>query len=98
MKSLEIKIARAVGISHKLRYLLPKSAMLNFYGALVHSNLIYGILVWGNTVPSYSPKLRKLQNKAMRIEIGKDWNNYANPLLSKPTYITIGFTFKLRKI
>ena len=98
MKSLEIKIARPVGISYKLRYLLPESGMLNLYGALVHSNLIYGILVWANTIPSYSPKLRKLQNKAMRIETGKNWNNSANPLLSKPTYITIGFTFKLRKI
>ena len=80
LTSLETKIARAVGILYKLKYLLPESAMLNFYYALVHSNLIYGILVWGNTFPSYLTKLSKLQNKAIRIVTGKNWNDSANPL------------------
>ena len=83
MKSLETKIARAVGILFKLKYLLPESAMLNLYYALVHSNLIYGILVWGNTFLSYLTKLSKLQNKAIRIVAGKNWNDSANPLYQK---------------
>ena len=57
--------------------------MLNLYNAFVHSNLIYGILVWGNTFPSYLTKLSKLQNKAIRIETGKNWNDSANPLYQK---------------
>ena len=83
MKSLETKIARAVGILFKLKYLLPESAMLNLYYDLVHSNLIYGILVWGNTFLSYLTKLSKLQNKAIRIVTGKNWNDSANPLYQK---------------
>ena len=67
--------------------------MLNLYHALVHSNLIYRILVWGNTFPSYLTKLSKLQNKAIRIVIGKNWNE-RKPALSKTEYIAIGFTFK----
>ena len=57
--------------------------MLNLYHALVHSNLIYRILVWGNTFPSYLTKLSKLQNKAIRIVIGKKWNDSANSLYQK---------------
>ena len=80
LKSLETKIARAVGVLHKLKYLLPENTMLNLYYALVHSNLIYGILLWGNTFPSY---VSKLQNKAIRIVTGKNWNDSANPLYQK---------------
>ena len=83
MKSLETKIARAVGILYKLKYLLPEIAMLNLYYALVHSNLIYEIFVWGDTVSSYLTNLRKLQNKAIRIVTGKNWNDSANPLYQK---------------
>ena len=85
MKSLETKIAPAVGIGllYKLKYLLPEIAMLNLYHALVHSNLIYEILVWGDTVSSYLTNLRKLQNKAIRIVTEKNWNDSANPLYQK---------------
>ena len=79
-KSLKTKIARAVGILYELKYLLPEIALLNLYCALAHSNLIYGILVLGNTFPSYLTKLRKLLNKPIRIVPGKNWNESANPL------------------
>ena len=54
--------------------------MLNLYGALVHSSLIYEILVCGNIFPSYLNKLSLLQNKAIRIVTCKNWNDCANPL------------------
>ena len=57
--------------------------MPNLYYVLVHSNLIYGILGWGNTFPSYLTKLSKLPNKAIRIVTGKNWNDSANPLYQK---------------
>ena len=77
------KLLVQLAILYKLKYLLPESAMLNLYYALVHSNLIYGILWWGNTFPSYLTKLSKLQNKAIRIVTGKNWNDSANPLYQK---------------
>ena len=64
LKSLETKIARAVGILYKLKYLLPESAMLNLYYALVRSNLVYGILLWGNTFPSNLTKLSKIAKQS----------------------------------
>ena len=95
LKSLQTKIVRAIGISYKLKYLLPESAMLNLYYALVHSNLIYGILVWGNTFPSYLTKLSKLQNKAIRIETGKTWNDSANPLCQKLNILPVASLLNL---
>ena len=89
LKSLETKIAWEVGILYDLKYLLPESAMLNLHWALVHSNLINGILVLANTFPSYLTKLSKLKNKTIRIVTGKNWNNRknwnnsANPLYQK---------------
>ena len=57
LKSLETKIDRTVGILYRLKYLLHASTMLSLYYALVQAKLIYGILVWGNTFPSYLSKL-----------------------------------------
>jgi len=36
--------------------LLPKEILLNLYYALVHPHLLYGLLVWGSTYPSYLKK------------------------------------------
>ena len=83
LKSLETKLARAVGILYTLKYLLPEIAMLNLCYTLVHSNLMYVILVWGNTFLSYLTKLSKLQHKAIRVVTGKNWNDSANPLYQK---------------
>ena len=76
LKSLKTKIARALGILHKLKYLLHESAMLNLYYALWNS-------LWNNTFSSYLTKLSKLQNKALTIVNGKNWNDSANPLYQK---------------
>ena len=83
LKPLETKLARAVGILYTLKYLLPEIAMLNLYYTSVHSNLIYVILVWGNTFLFYLTKLSKLQHKAIRVATGKNWNDSANPLYQK---------------
>ena len=63
---LESKMSRSVGVIAKLRYYLPSHTLLNLYFALVHSNLLYGLLVWGSTYKSYLTKLKKLQNKALK--------------------------------
>ena len=80
IKMVEIKVARSVGILNKLKYVLPKDALQQLYHSLVHSHFIYGISVWGNTFPTYISKLHRLQNKAIRIVTGNNWNENAAPL------------------
>ena len=64
---LEHKISRTIGILSKLGHFLPQSALLKIYYALMHSQLMYGLPIWGSTFPSYINKLKSLQNKAVKM-------------------------------
>ena len=64
---LEKKIARSIGVFAKLSYYLPCNTLiiLNYY--LVHIHLHYALPLWGATYKGYLIKLKRLQNKALRI-------------------------------
>ena len=49
INSLTLKIARNVGLFYSIKYLLTKDTLLLPYNLLIHSNLQYGILLWGST-------------------------------------------------
>ena len=66
--NVENKVSRSVEILSTLVILLPSSILLQLYHALVHPHLLYGLLLWGYTFPSYLSKLQSLQNKAVRIK------------------------------
>ena len=58
-----IKIARVIGILHKLRHSFPQRILRLIYNSLIHPHLIYGINLWG-----FNPKrLTILQKRAVRI-------------------------------
>ena len=80
IKIVETKVARSIGILYKLKYVLPKDALLQLYHSLVHLYFTYGHTVWGNTFPTYISKLHRLQNKVIRIVCGSSWNETATPL------------------
>ena len=73
-------MARSIGILYKLKYVLPKDALLQLYHCLVHLYFIYGLTVWGNTFPTYISELHRLQNKAIIIVSGSTSNEIATPL------------------
>ena len=50
--------------------MLPQEALCKIYFALFHPHLLYGLVVWGSTFPTYMSKLESLQNKAVKIIIG----------------------------
>ena len=83
MNIIRKKVSRSVGILIKLKNYLPEHALFKFYFMLVHSHLIYEVIVWGNTYPTYLPKLITLQNKALRIGEGSGWYLNALPLYQK---------------
>ena len=57
---------------YKIRHYLPKTVLLNLYFALIHSQLLYGIAVWGSTYQTLINKLQVSQNKAMKMIEGRD--------------------------
>ena len=63
--------------------------MLQLYYSLEHSQLIYGVAVWGNTFPSYLAKLTRLQNKALRLVTSSDWNASAASLYQKLNILSL---------
>jgi len=54
--SIEKKIARPVGIISKLKHYVPTSILLKLYFALIHLQLLYGILVWMSIYKTYTIK------------------------------------------
>ena len=82
---LEKKLSRFVGIMAKLSYYLPPNALLTLYHSLVHVHLIYALPVWATTFPTYLIKLKRIQNKAIRI-IAK--------LLQRIEFLSITVTYK----
>ena len=64
---LENKVARSVGIISKLRFYLPQSSPVILYFSLVHTHLLYALPLWASTYNTYMSKLKRLQNKAVRI-------------------------------
>ena len=60
-------MSRSVGITAKLSDHFPPNALLTLYHSLVHVHLIYALPVWATTFPTYLIKLKRLQNKAIRI-------------------------------
>ena len=83
IKHLEKKISRSMGILSKLKNYLPKHTLFQLYYTLVHSHLLYGLIVWGNTYTIYLSKLITLQNKALRIVTGSRWYQNVLPLYQK---------------
>ena len=67
IKHLEEKLSRLVRILSKLKYYLSEHASFNFIIRLVHFCLIYGLIVLGNTYPTYLSKVITLQNKDLRV-------------------------------
>ena len=92
---VEITVARSVEILHKMKYVLPKDALLHLYYSLVHSYFIYGLTVWGNTLFStYISKLHRLQNKAITIVTGNNWNKNATPLYQVLKFLPLPLLFQ----
>ena len=95
ISSITQKISRAVGILSKLRYYMPTCALLKIYYAFVHSQLLYGLPVWGSTYPSHLKKLMSLQNKAVKHIGGGHPRDCASPYFSQFNILKLSDLFKL---
>ena len=92
---IEHKISKAVGIISKLRHFLPPNALLNVYYAFIHPHLLYCLLIWGSSFPSYLKKLTVLQNKAIKLIGGGLPKDRATPFYSKLNVLKLSDLFKL---
>ena len=56
LEEIENKLSKSLGILYKLKPIVPQNALLKLYYSMVHSHLLYGLVVWGSTFPSYQKK------------------------------------------
>ena len=76
-------MARSVGIPNKLQQTIPQTVMLELSYTLVHPLLLYGIIVWRATYPTYLQKLKSLQNRAIRAVVGAHFRNSVSSYYSQ---------------
>ena len=83
IKHLEKEVSPSEEIPTKLRNYLPEHALFKLYYMLIHSHLSYGLIVSGNTYPTYLSKLITLQSKALHSVIRNGWYENALSLYQK---------------
>ena len=87
-------LMKYVGIFYKLRPILSLSVMKSIYFATVHSKLLYGLELYGNTFPSYLDNLIILNNKILRITQNKKFHTHRYILYQKFSTFPIDLLFK----
>ena len=93
--TLEAKLSRNVGILFKLKKILPTSALVTLYFALIHPFLSYGVILWDACNKSYSTKLRSLQNNALRAIGNAKWYTPVGPLYHKSNTLKLSDLYRL---
>ena len=93
-KIMEGKVARSVGILNKQKQTLPQTVMLQLYYAVVLPLLLYSIIIWGATYPTYLQKLKPLQNRAIRAVVGAYFRVSVVPYYSQLKILQIDCFFK----
>ena len=83
IKILETNLSKAVGIICKLKFVLRKDAIIKLYYALLYPHLLYGLVIWGSTYPSYLMRISSLQNKVVKLVGGGAFLDRATPFYYK---------------
>lgn len=74
------KIAKNIGVLHRIKHCLPKAVLLNLYYSLIFPYLSYCNISWGSNYPSRLKHLITLQKRAVRIVCGVHWKASSAPL------------------
>ena len=80
--SVTLKLSRVLGTFKRLNF-LPPYILRMLYFSLVHSNLTYGILLWGSASNLVLNKLVVLQKKIIRVITGSGWYDHTSHLFKE---------------
>ena len=95
LEKIKNKLSKSMEIFYKLKPILPQNALLKLYYFMVHSHLLYGLVVWGSTFPFYLKKLNSIQNKAVKLIGGENYLDRATPYHSKLNILKLPDLYKL---
>ena len=77
--SIDIKIARVIGLLRKLKYTLPTQALRSIYNSLTLPHMHHALFAWGTQC--HKDKIELLQKKALRVIFSKSPIAHTEPLL-----------------
>ena len=83
LTAIELKISRSVGILYKLKFVLPQNSLRTLYYSFIHPHLLYGLIAWSSTYPTYRNSLSSLQNKVIRTLGGNKYFDRVTPIYPK---------------
>ena len=95
LEEIENKLSKSLKILYKLKPILPQNALLKLYYSMVHSHVLYGLVVWGSTFP-YLKKLKSIQNKAIKVIGGGNYLNRVTPYYSKLNILKLPDLYELQ--
>ena len=73
---MSIKLARVIGILHKLKRTFPQHILRTIYNSLINPHFIYGLYLWGLKCR----RIKVLQKKAVRILAFKPYISHSTPI------------------
>jgi hypothetical protein len=83
VQQLSSKISKALYHLRCVKNVLPASALINLYFALIHSHLTYAIEIWGAAAQYLINELFVKQKTAIRIISNAKFNAHTAPLFKK---------------
>ena len=87
IKYIHNKLIKFVSIFYKIRTKLPPEILRLIYFAFVHSHLLYGIEIYGNTTANHLSKLLVLNNRLLRTLQHKPFKMHTTDLYN--SYFTL---------
>ena len=93
---ISMKIAKSIGILHKLKFYLPLKIMKTLYLTFILPYLMYGIEAWYAAYQNITAKMMVLQKKAIRIVKNVPYLDHTNPLFKELQLLKIDDLFKLQ--
>lgn len=66
VNKISVRISRAVGIFHKIKFFVPMSVLCMLYNSLIHPLVNYSMVAWYNAPLYVSNRIAILQRKAVR--------------------------------
>ena len=96
IKILETNLSKAVRIICKLKFVLPKYALIKLYYTLFHLHLLYGQVIWRSTYPTYLMKISTLQNKVVKLVGVGAFQDRATPFYYKLNVLKLINLYKIK--
>ncbi len=93
IQNLISKLSFILFTLNKIKNILPHSALKSLYFTLIHCNLIYGLIVWGNS--SSVSKLFLIQKRAIRIINKKSYRAHTDHLFKSEQILKLQDLYKL---